>query len=285
MDIAIIGVPYSQDRREVGMGRAPAALLAAGLPDRLAALGAEVVSVETVTIPDSGAPREERIGDLLAALGRAVAVARERGALPLVLGGDCLTALGVLAGLGRPEETGIAWLDAHGDFNTPETTLSGYLGGMPLACAVGRGLDELRARVGLTPIPERNVALLGPRDLDPLEEHALVHSQVMLVRPIDLVGGAVLDDAVTALGDLPQLYLHIDIDLINPEDAPGVDFAAPDGPRAADVAVLAGRLAGLGNLAALALTAVNPEKDDGRTVKAALTVIVGAVGGAAGRGA
>src|SRR6185503_7860496 len=97
-------------------------------------------------------------------LAGAVADAHRAGSLPVILGGDCLVAIGAAAGLRRAlgSDFGVAWFDAHGDFNTPETTLSGYLGGMPLACACGRGLSILRQAAGLDrPVEEANVVMVG----------------------------------------------------------------------------------------------------------------------------
>jgi arginase len=276
MNVTIIGVPYDLDQPYAGMGRAPDALLDAGLGQRLAALGCKAVLAEIVDIPASDEPRETRIGHLLARVGYEVARSRSAGFFPLIVGGDCLVALGVLGGLRDPANTGVVWLDAHGDFNTPETTISGYLGGMPLACAVGRGLDQLRAHSKLAaPLPERHVALIGVRDLDPAEERALVASSVMLVRANELGGDpATLNRALHALDTLPQLYLHIDIDVLDPAAAPGVSFSAARGLQLSELQELARQTTGMGNLAALALTAVNPEKDvDGRTVSAALDAI------------
>jgi arginase len=233
-----------------------------------------------VDIPPSDETREERLGHLLTRLGYEVARARSAGFFPLVLGGDCLTSLGTLAGLLDPPATGIAWFDAHGDFNTPEITISGYLGGMPLACAVGRGLDDLRMRSKMAgAVAERNVALLGARDLDPLEERALAASSVMLVRASEFEGDtAKLDRTIHALGTLPQVYLHVDIDVLDPVEAPGVNFPAAGGLQVAQLQEAVRTVAGLGNVRAFALTAVNPEKDiDGRTVTAALDVIEAAM--------
>ncbi len=131
-----------------------------------------------------------------------MARARAAGFFLLVLGGDCPTSLGTLAGLLTPEETAIVWFDAHGDFNTPDISISGYLGGMALACAAGHGLGELRAATKLNgPIAERNVALLGARDLDPLEERALLAWSVMLVRTEGFAGDrAEINHAIHALG-------------------------------------------------------------------------------------
>jgi len=276
MNITIIGVPYKLDQPYAGMGKAPDVLLDAGLAQRLEALGCTTILVEMIDIPPSDEPQLERLGQLLARLGYEVARARSAGFFPLVLGGDCLTSLGTLAGLLNPAKTGIAWFDAHGDFNTPEISISGYLGGMPLACAVGRGLDELRAAAKLKgTIAERNVALLGARDLDPLEEQALVASSVMLVRAESFAGDvSQVERAIHALGTLPQIYLHIDIDVLDPAEAPGVNYPAGGGLRVVQLQDAVREVVGLGNLAAIGLTAVDPEKDiDGRTVASALQVV------------
>lgn len=279
MNMTIIGVPYNLDQPYVGMGKAPDALLDAGLVQQLKAAGCETILVEMIDIAASAAPQLERIGQLQARLGYEVARARAAGFFPLIIGGDCMVSLGALAGLLSPEETGIAWIDAHGDFNTPAISISGYLGGMPLACAVGRGLDELRAQARLSaPIAERNVALLGARDLDPLEEQALAGSSVMLVRTEELSGDATAAErAIRALATLPQLYMHVDIDVLDSSVAPGVDFPTSGGLQLAQLQALIAQIAGLGNLGALALTAVNPEKDrDRRTIQAALACITAA---------
>jgi arginase len=281
MNITIIGVPYDLDQPYVGKGKAPDALLDRGLAQRLGALGYTTVLAEMVDLPDSDDPTVMRIGRLMAKVGYEVARSRAAGFFPLIVGGDCLVALGAVSGLLDPPNTGVAWIDAHGDFNTPETTISGYLGGMPLACAVGRGLSELREQCKLTvPVPEQNVALIGVRDLDPAEEQLLLASSVTLVRGPELASdSAALDRALQGFGSLAQLYLHVDIDVLDPVEAPGVDYPVTGGLSLDALTQLVKRAVGLGNIAALALTAVNPEKDvDERTVIAALAVIEAALG-------
>ena len=274
MDITIIGLPYDLDELRVGKGLAPETLLRGGLSEQLAGQG-HSVALETVTISPSDAPRETRIGELAAALAAVVAGARASGRFPLIIGGDCMVALGVVAGLGRADDTAIAWIDAHGDFNTPAISISGYLGGMPLACAVGRGLDDIRAACDLTPVDERHVAVLGARDLDPLEAEALRDSRVTVLSSDALMQGtAALAEANAALVGAAQLYLHIDIDVLDQAVAPGVDFPTSGGLSVEQLAEIARGVAGLGNMAAVSLTAVNPEKDlDGRTARAALDVL------------
>jgi arginase len=151
---------------------------------------------------------------------------------------------------------------------------------MPLACTVGRGLSELREQCKLiTPLPERNVALIGVRDLDPAEEQLLLESSVALARGPELERDpAALDRVLHGLSSLPQLYLQVDIDVLDPAEAPGVDYPVAGGMSLAALTRIVERTVGMGNIAALAITAVNPEKDiDERTVIAALAVIEAAL--------
>ena len=281
MNITIIGVPYDLDQPYTGKGKAPDTLLDHGLAQRLGGLGYTTVLAEMIDLPDSDEPLATRIGRLMTKVGYEVARSRAAGFFPLIVGGDCLVALGAVAGLLDPPNTAVAWIDAHGDFNTPETTISGYLGGMPLACVVGRGLADLREHCKLVmPVPERNVALIGVRDLDPAEERLLLESSVALVRGPDLERDpAALDHVLHGLGSLPQLYLHVDIDVLDPVEAPGVDYPVAGGLRLDELTRIVRSTVGLGNMAALAITAVNPEKDiDERTAIAALAVIEAALG-------
>ena len=280
MNITIIGVPYDLDQPYTGKGKAPDALLDHGLAQRLGELGYTTVLAEMIDLLDSDEPLATRIGRLMTKVGYEVARSRAAGFFPLIIGGDCLVALGAVSGLLDPPNTAVAWIDAHGDFNTPETTISGYLGGMPLACMVGRGLAELREQCKLiTPVPERNVALIGVRDLDAAEERLLQESSVALVRGPELERDPVaLDRVLHGIGSLPQLYLHVDIDVLDPVEAPGVDYPVAGGLRLDELTRIVHRIVGLGNITALAVTAVNPEKDiDERTVIAALAVIEAAL--------
>lgn len=274
MQIAVIGVPFDLDQLRVGKGRAPEALVASGMLDMLREYDSDL-SFDLLDTPPPDGTREQRLGFMLAQLREAVAVARTAGRLPLVIGGDCVTALGTLAGLGQPDSTAVAWIDAHGDFNTPESTLSGYLGGMPLACAVGRGLEGLRVAIGLTPIKERNVVILGVRDLDEPEKELLAASEATMLSAMDLLQRkGDIDGARNLLHGADQLYLHLDIDVLDNITAPGIDYPAPGGLSAAILHDTLRSIATLPNLAAVALTAVNPERDiENRTVRAALDAL------------
>lgn len=267
MNLSLIPSPFALDQHRVSMGRAPGALLAAGLVDQLRSDGHTVNVVERDLNLGSGAVLQ-RIGRNDAILSEAVAAARRKDSLPVILGGDCLVSIGVAAGLRRALDSdfGIAWFDAHGDFNTPDTTLSGYLGGMPLACVCGRGLEALRDAVSLDrPVNESNVVMLGVRDLDPAEKALLDTTPVRIFSPGE-TPAFIPDDRPT--------YLHFDIDSMDPTLAPGVNYLSPNG-LSLDTALAAARKV-RPRLAAFSLTAVDPERDHrGTTVKTAVELIRG----------
>jgi arginase len=144
--------------------------------------------------------------------------------LPLIFAGDCTTAIGALAGLAS-QRPSVVWYDAHGDFNTPETTLSGFLGGMPLAALVGRGNAALLDEVGLAPIPEEQVILTDARDLDPAEADLLRSSAVRHLPQVT--------DLLTAELPASPLYIHMDTDVITPAEMPAQSYLSAGGPTLA----------------------------------------------------
>jgi arginase len=171
------------------------------------------------------------------------------GGVSVVASGDCTTSLGVLAGLQRKGvDPSIVWFDAHGDFNTDETTPSGYLGGMPLAIAVGRGDQTAPRALGLRSIAESRVLLVDARDLDPLEREALDQSEVRRA-PVSALLPPAGEPASLPPG---PIYLHLDVDVLDPPELPGLRFPTPGGVVRADLmgavsAVMAtGRVASVG---------------------------------------
>jgi len=181
---------------------------------------ANVTETICPTLPDGPAPGRMTL------LYQAVAGAVARAARPLLLSGDCPTALGAVAGLQRRHrDVAVVWLDAHGDFNTPATTISGYLGGMPLAMLTGRAPELFCDALGLRPLADTDVVLADARDLDPAERDALTVSQVRRV-PAD---PAAITAALDGLGRMP-VYLHLDVDVIDGEQLPGLRFPSGPGP-------------------------------------------------------
>jgi arginase len=169
--------------------------------------------------------------DRMTRLYQAAAQTMAQAARPLLLSGDCTTALAAAAGIQhRHREIAVIWLDAHGDFNTPATTITGYLGGMPLALLTGRAPDLISHPLGLQPVADSNVILVDARDLDPAERGALAASQV---RHIPATPDAIRA-ALPRLRHLP-VYLHVDADIIDSTQLPGLRVPAGQGPALTQV--------------------------------------------------
>ncbi len=145
---------------------------------------------------------------------------------PVSLAGDCCAALPVLAGM---QQSGLSpslvWLDAHGDFNTPQTSPSGFLGGMPLAMLSGRGPQWLCAANGLVPLQDRQITLVDARDLDPLEKAALRASSIRHIKIEDLARASISG----------PVHLHIDTDILNAKECDAFNYPVPGGPLAAHI--------------------------------------------------
>lgn len=189
------------------------------------------------------------------------------GRRPVSIAGDCCTTIAVLAGLQRAElNPTLIWFDAHGDFNTWETTPSGFFGGMPLAMLVGRGEQTFVEGVDLYPFPETQVILTDARDLDSGERTLVAESAVThLPQP----------EAMLAY-DLPDgpLYVHFDTDIVNPEEAPAMNYRAPGGPSVATLRRVFRTLAQTGRIAAVSMSAWNPQLDeDGRSREACMGLL------------
>lgn len=169
---------------------------------------------------------------------------------PVVYAGDCVAAIGVLTGLrAKGIEPTLYWFDAHGDFNTWETTPSGFLGGMPLAMLTGRGEQTIVEGAGLEPVDDEHVVLVDARDLDAGEDEA-VEASGLAVRSVDDVAR-----------DQPAggpIAVHVDVDVVDPGDLPAINYPAPGGPSLEGVGAAVERLAGTGRVVAVSISAWNP---------------------------
>ena len=185
-----------------------------------------------------------RLAALYRQVADAVSEAVRHGHRPVVLSGDCTTALGTVAGLQHAGiDPGIVWFDAHGDVQTLETTASGYLGGLPLRLLVGYRPELIATGLGLRPVAEHRVVLAGARDLDPPE---IAYLQSALIRRAQIPE---LDAAMPA----GPLYVHLDVDVIDPAAVPGLRYPAPGGPDRAQVAAALGMLLATGRVAAVGI--------------------------------
>ncbi len=217
----MIAVPYHLGRRDVEVGRGPTvickvgqAVLPASRPSgRLVFVDYEESRQESRLAGKTAGPTSELDGIAAVNTQLARAVSAHPGP-PIILAGNCNSCLGTLAGLSR-DDLGIVWFDAHGDFNTPETSISGSIEGMSLAIATGSCHGELRERIGLArPVPEANVLLVATRNLDPNESVRLERSAV------SLIGLETLPAALEALASRARaVYLHLDIDVLDPRAA------------------------------------------------------------------
>lgn len=272
-DVRLIAVPYDSGIRGWRMGAGPPHLLDGGLEARLRTRG-HAVQTQWIEAPADPPPVEIRTTFQLAAgVADAVRDARSADAFPVVLAGNCATAIGTLAGLADADPA-VVWLDAHADFNTPETTRSGFLDGMALAIATGRCWAQMAATLpGFRPVPEPRVLLAGTRDVDPAEAALLTHSPCTVLPPADLparLSGA-LDTLRTRAG---TVYLHIDLDVLDPSEGRANAFAAPDGLLLPQLIELIRELRHRFPIAAAALTAYDPSCDeDGRIRAAAQTIL------------
>jgi arginase len=238
--IRILGVPMDLGASRRGVDMGPSALRVAGLQARLKQLGHQVEDIGNIPVKqaeeqhygDKRAKYLTEIAETCKGLAEITQRALEEGMLPLVLGGDHSIAAGTTAGVAahfrkQEKRIGFVWLDAHGDMNTPDTSPSGNIHGMPLAAVMGYGAPELTEISGFKPkVEPRNVVLIGIRDLDTKEKQLIKKSgvHVFTMRDIDERGlREVMTEALRfATDDTAGVAVSLDMDFIDPSDAPGV---------------------------------------------------------------
>ncbi len=270
-----MAVPYDSGHRGLRMGAGPEHLLESGLGEALEAGGRRVRS-ETLR-PAGDPPAEVATAfELDGLLSRRVRSAVSEGAFPLVLSGNCNASLGTLAGVG-PQGLGVVWFDAHADFNTPETTTTGFTDGMGLAIAVGHCWREMARGVpGFVAVPEENVVLAGTRDLEPAERERLDASRIGPVGA-DRIGEQglrrALAEALDALGDrVERVYVHLDLDVLDAERVGKANGFAPGGGlNAEELEAALGMVRERFAVAACGIASYDPAFDkDGRVLRVAL---------------
>lgn len=226
------------------------------LPDLDTALAPGVI----LTVDLSDGDPWARMAELYELVAKSIRVAILAGAQPVVMSGDCTTSLGTIAGLQRGGiDPAVVWFDGHGDLQTPETTTSGYLGGMPLRMLVGYRPEVIAQPLGLRPVPESRVLLVGARDLDPPERDFLAGSAI---RRCDV------EDVSADLLPPGPIYLHVDVDVVDPDALPGLLFPAPGGPSLEAVFAAIGTVLASGRVAALGIGCTwHPGRGAGETVR------------------
>ena len=255
-----------------GCAEAPEMLRAAGLAADLARLGPKTLWLDTL-IPPSAGSREDRLAALCSGLADKVRASIACGAVPLVLGGDHSCALGTWRGALRALEgrgaLGLIWIDAHLDAHTPETTPSGNLHGMPLACLLGHGDGRLAGEPRLDP---RHVCVVGARSWEPAEAALLGRLGVRVIADEELRRrglAAALDEArAIARGGTAGFGLTVDLDALDPADAPAVSTPAANGLRTEELLAALRELRGDARLIAVEIAEYNPRLDrEGKTAR------------------
>jgi arginase len=291
MQLAVIAFRHSVDAHK-GADAGPDALLQAGLTDGLCEEGHKVIGpfhVELTADEEAAYGAWNRIGFANARLAESISEAMREQAFPLLLESNCYAAIGALAGLRKsansPLRLGMVWIDAHGDCNTPETTLSGMLSGMPVAIATGLCLHRFRKQAGLdSPIDARDVVMVCVRANDPLEQKLIDQSGMEIVPVTDVKGDCCqLDAAMKRLsGAVDLIYVHFDIDALDRSELALTRLAEPDGPSTAELTAAVKRIMNFPKIGAFGIADINPERDiDGKIVQSAIAVIRGGVEGLA----
>ena len=272
--VTVVGIPMDlgQSRRGVDMG--PSATRYAGLDAQLRRLGYSTENLGNLHIPDRDTLPAEGgmafLGAAAEACARIYDVARAavaRGNFPLFLGGDHSLALGTIGGVTEAEPTGVLWIDAHADMNTPETSPSGNLHGMPLAALLGYGdaqmVDVGRPGAKLDP---GDVVLIGLRSIDPGERELIRRTGVGVytMRQLDERGvSVVVREALVRLAHRPRLHVSLDMDVLDPGEAPGVGTPVSGGLTYREAHLLMEIVAESGRVASAEVVEINPILDHG----------------------
>jgi arginase len=277
--IRIIGVPMDLGASRRGVDMGPSALRVAGLQPKLKQLGRQVEDVGNIIVPQPeeqpyGEKKARFLGEIIETcklLSDSVKKTLDEDLFPLVLGGDHSIAMGTMAGVAahfqkESKRIGLIWLDAHGDMNTPDTSPSGNVHGMPVAAIVGSGPVELTGLGGITPMAEpRNVCLVGIRELDAKERRFAKESGVHIftMRDIDERGmREVMAEALRFAGDdTAGIAVSLDMDFVDPADAPGVGTPVRGGVTYREAHLALEMVADTRSMVSFELVEVNPVID------------------------
>ena len=295
--IAVIGAPLDLGAGRRGVDMGPSAIRVAHLDDRLAALGYEVHDLGNVEVDQAesrpvGRENARYLHEITATcrrLAKSVEGALAKGQFPLVLGGDHSVAAGTVAGVAKhfrrsKERIGLIWVDAHADMNTPDTSPSGNVHGMPLASCIGMGPDELVKLAGFSPkVRPENVALVGIRDVDQLEKPHIKASGVraFTMREIDERGLLhVMNEAIRIASDgTAGFHLSFDMDGVDPDEAPGVGTPVRGGITYREAHLALELVCDSRRMLSLEVVEVNPVLDvANRTAELAVELMLSAMG-------
>ena len=295
--VSIIRMPYTGARNVPEISDNPEYLYRHGIADSIRAMGFSLAPDRTVRLTAED-EREygswHRMGLANGHLAEMVAGNWRSGTVTVGLLGNCTSVIGMLGGLqhsgaeGEIRDVGLVFIDAHGDFNVPETTLSGMLGGMPVAVSAGMALHNLRRESGLDPgLPTAHIVMGAVRDLDPLERELVAASDIQRLSTEDLASRPDLVRAqIERLAGLTDvIYVHVDMDVLDPREVPGHPLTVPDGPTSAELAAALTEMFRHPKVAAIGIasTPANERDPDGLSLAAAYNLVEGALAGVRAR--
>ena len=277
--VTFVGVPLDLGAGRRGVDMGPSAIRSAGIHQRVRELGYDVedagdIEVQIQETQDPGDPRLKFLKEIRAtceALRDKVMGILQKGRMPVVLGGDHSIAMGTISGVSRfyrekDGKVGLVWFDAHGDMNTPETSPTGNIHGMPLAAALGLGEKSLAGLAGATPMVDgARAAVIGLRDVDPAERENLKDSGIgaFTMRDIDERGmRTVMEEAIKrATSGTEGIHVSFDLDGMDPDFAPGVGTPSPGGISFREAHLAMEMLADTERVISAELVEVNPILD------------------------
>ena len=291
--VALIKMPYVGERNVPDTSRGPDYLEQGGIQKLLESQGAQTKPVSNTALTSEEEKAYGSWNKLALASGdlaKIVSEERRGGYLPVGLLANCNGILGMLSGLqhsgpsAKPLRVGMVFIDAHGDFNTPETTLSGMLGGMPVAIATGQCLTRMRLKAGLEPaLPTRHIVEMCVRDTDPLEQELLDRSEIQQLTLQDVrTRSANLHREMKRLSEATDvIYVHVDMDGLDPREVAGHPLTVPGGPTSMELAAALTEMFRYEKVAAfgVASTPFDDHDKTGLSRQAAYNLILGAVKG------
>ena len=273
-ELQVLGIRYTSTRPALGDDRSLDAYTASGVYST-ASVPYQIIEPSYAYDPqESQADKPQNLGRLGGVIAQAVASAQEQGQAVLMTGGDCSHITGVVGGLqsahGPQARIGLVWFDAHGDFNTPQITLSGMLGGMPVAVCAGLAFPEWREGSHVVaPLPTDRILMVDVRNLDPAEETLINAVGIPIAAPAEGFPG---EDLATAVNNLAEncdlLYLHIDSDILDARYVPNHSTGEPNGPDMAQVQAAINTVMATGKVAAFAVVSVYGEGEGSETTVA-----------------
>ena len=291
--VALVKMPYVGERNVPDVSRGPDYLEQGGIQKLLEEQGVQTKPVSNAALTTDEEKAYGSWNKLALASGdlsKIVSEERRSGYLPVGLLANCNGILGMLSGLqhsgptAKPLRVGMVFIDAHGDFNTPETTLSGMLGGMPVAIAAGQCLTRMRLKAGLEPaLATRHIVEMCVRDTDPLEQELLDRSEIQQLNLEDLrTRSANLHREMKRLSEATDaIYVHVDMDALDPREVSGHPLTVPGGPTSIELAAALTEMFKYEKVAAFGVASTPFDDHDkaGLSRQAAYNLILGAVKG------